>query len=143
LKYIKYVILEFAPSLFSFIPLPHSWKSFNRFHFSIYLHMCIVFALYSPSYIFSPHAPPVPLVLTPLFTWRSCSDLLFSDFVKEKKWHFSLFKIATQRVSLWHFHIYMYYGLDWLISSIFLHSILVPLYFTEKLQQHFKNMFQK
>jgi hypothetical protein len=27
------------------------------------------------------------------------STLLFSDFVKEKKWHFCLFKTATLRVS--------------------------------------------
>jgi hypothetical protein len=32
--------------------------------------------------------------------------MLLSDFVKEKKnWHFCLFKIATQGVSLWHFHV--------------------------------------
>jgi hypothetical protein len=27
---------------------------------------------------------------------------------------------------LWHFHVYMYYNLNWFISSIFLHSTLVP-----------------
>jgi hypothetical protein len=32
-------------------------------------------------------------------------------FVKEKNWHFCLFKIATQGVSLWHFHVCMYYSL--------------------------------
>jgi hypothetical protein len=30
----------------------------------------------------------------------TCSILLFSNFVKEKKWHFCLFKTVTQGVSL-------------------------------------------
>jgi hypothetical protein len=44
---------------------------------------------------------------------RACSALPFSDFAKErkKKWHFCLFRIATQGVSLWHFHVYMYSNL--------------------------------
>jgi hypothetical protein len=37
-----------------------------------------------------------------------------------------LFKIAIQGISLWHFHVYMYYNLNWFIPSIFLLSILVP-----------------
>jgi hypothetical protein len=33
-----------------------------------------------------------------------------------------LFKISTPGgVSLWHFHVYIYYNLNWLMSSIFLH----------------------
>jgi hypothetical protein len=31
--------------------LPHYWNSFNRSYFSIYIHVYIVFAQYSPSYI--------------------------------------------------------------------------------------------
>jgi hypothetical protein len=34
--------------------------------------------------------------------------------------------IATWRVSMWHFHVCMYYSQTWFISSIFLLSILVP-----------------
>jgi hypothetical protein len=30
-----------------------------------------------------------------------------------------LFKITTQVVSLWHFHVYMYYNPNWFISSFF------------------------
>jgi hypothetical protein len=37
-----------------------------------------------------------------------------------------LFKIATQGVSLWHFHVYIYYNPNWFISTIFLLSTLVP-----------------
>jgi hypothetical protein len=36
-----------------------------------------------------------------------------------------LFKIATQGVSLWQVHVYMYYNLNWFISSIFLLSTLL------------------
>jgi hypothetical protein len=28
-----------------------------------------------------------------------------------------LFKIATQEVSLWHFHVYMYYNPNWFIRE--------------------------
>jgi hypothetical protein len=28
---------------------------------------------------------------------------------RRNKWHFCLFKIATHGVSLWHFHVYMYF----------------------------------
>jgi hypothetical protein len=45
---------------------------------------------------------------------------------KEKKWHFCLLKIAIQGVSLWHFHVYLYYSPNWFISYIFLHFTLVP-----------------
>jgi hypothetical protein len=36
-----------------------------------------------------------------------------------------LFKIAVQGFSLWHFHVYMYYDLNWFISFIFLFSTSV------------------
>jgi hypothetical protein len=36
-----------------------------------------------------------------------------------------LFKIATQSVSLWHFHVCMYYSPICFISSLFLLSTLV------------------
>jgi hypothetical protein len=45
-----------------------------------------------------------------------------------KKWHFCLFKIAIQGVSLWHFHVCMYYNLNWLSPSIFLLFILVAFF---------------
>jgi hypothetical protein len=37
-----------------------------------------------------------------------------------------LFKIATQGVSMWHFHVYPYYSLIWFISSVLFLSIVVP-----------------
>jgi hypothetical protein len=45
---------------------------------------------------------------------------------KKKKRHFCLFKIATQNVSLWHFHIYICIITQVGSSSIFLVSTLVP-----------------
>jgi hypothetical protein len=49
-------------------------------------------------------------------------------FAKErkKKLHFFLFKIPTEGVLLWHFHVYMYYSLILFISSNYLLSTLVP-----------------
>jgi hypothetical protein len=51
---------------------------------------------------------------------------LVFQFYKRIKWHFCLFKIAMQGVSLWHFHVYMYYNPNCSICSIFLPSTLVP-----------------
>jgi hypothetical protein len=42
------------PTLSSILLSPHSWNSFRRSHFSIYISVYTVFALYSPSYTFSP-----------------------------------------------------------------------------------------
>jgi hypothetical protein len=48
--------LNSSPPLFSLIlASPYAWNSFNRSHFSIYIHVYTVFAPYSPSYILSPH----------------------------------------------------------------------------------------
>jgi hypothetical protein len=67
--------------------------------------------------------PLSPLFLLPLLLMppdRTCSTFLLSDFIKEKKWHFRLFKITTQWVSL-------YYSPNWFIS-FFLLFTLVPFY---------------
>jgi hypothetical protein len=53
--FLQYIIAEFTPPSFSFIPhLPHSWNSFNRSHFSIFIYEYI-FPPYSPSYALSLH----------------------------------------------------------------------------------------
>jgi hypothetical protein len=57
-----------------------------------------------------PQAGPVP---------PSCSP-----FCNRKKIPFFLFKIATQRFSLWHFHIYMYY-IHLYFSSFYLRPFLM------------------
>jgi hypothetical protein len=54
---------------------PHSWNSFNRYHFSICIHSIWT--------IFTLLLHLLPLVPHPV-AGRTCSVLLFSDFVKEK-----------------------------------------------------------
>jgi hypothetical protein len=54
--------------------LPHSWNSFNRFHFPIYTHVYTIFTLYSHSHAFYPTLIPPPTgTNTPD---RTCSTLL-------------------------------------------------------------------
>jgi hypothetical protein len=60
--------------------LPHSWNSFNRSHFCIYIHMDTVFAPYSLSHTLFPPPP-----------WSHWYQFLSQDlfcplfnFVKEK-----------------------------------------------------------
>jgi hypothetical protein len=80
---------------FSFIPhYHHSWYSFSRSHFSIYIHLCTLFALYLPSPVLSPLTGTTPLPPSP--PGRTCSVLLFANYVKEKKWHFCLFEIVNR-----------------------------------------------
>jgi hypothetical protein len=81
-QYINYISCLNSPSLsFSFIPFsPHSWNTFSRYHFSIYIHVYIVFPLYSPSQTLPPPPPMVPNS-----PGRTCSAVLLSDFVKEEK----------------------------------------------------------
>jgi hypothetical protein len=51
LQYIKYIIVELTPLHHCPLSSPsHSWSSLDRFHLSIYIHVCTVFALYSLTY---------------------------------------------------------------------------------------------
>jgi hypothetical protein len=99
---------------------PHSWNSYNRSSFSIYIHMYTIFTLYSFSHTLLLHFPPSHWYQSPR------QDLfcpLVFQFCKRKKVTF-LFKIAIQGVSLW--HLCMCYNPNWFICSIFLPSSLVP-----------------
>jgi hypothetical protein len=88
--------------------------------------------MYYIQYLHHTHLPPPPshwYIPSPHQTGPispSCSLTLYKKWRKRKAWHFCLLKIAAWGVSLWHFHIYMYYSLIWFISSIFLLSTLVP-----------------
>jgi hypothetical protein len=62
--------------------LPHSWNSFNRSYFSIYVHVYTVFAPYSPS--LSLPSPPSHWYQPPPPPSRSYSVLLSSNFTKDK-----------------------------------------------------------
>jgi hypothetical protein len=79
---ISYLNSSLPPLLFILPPLD-SWKSFNRYHFCIYIHVYAFFALYSPSYPLSHHLSPSHWCHT--LPCRTCSTLLFSDSVKEKR----------------------------------------------------------
>jgi hypothetical protein len=66
---------------------------------------------------FTRHLSTPPGASPPPTLGRTCSALLFTNFVEEERekikwkiWHFSLFeiKVATQEVSVWYFHLYMY-----------------------------------
>jgi hypothetical protein len=55
-----------SPSIILLYPAyPHSLNSFSRSHFSIYIHVYTVFALYSPSCTLSPTFSLLPLLPTP------------------------------------------------------------------------------
>jgi hypothetical protein len=121
LKFIKYIILKFTPSHFPLASLSRIPGIVSFFHLHACVHsICTIFILLHPFSTSSCH-PEIPPSQD-----RTCSTLLFSDSVKEKKWYFCLLKIAIQGVYLWCFHACMYYNLNWLISSIFLPSTLVP-----------------
>jgi hypothetical protein len=83
--------LNSPPPSFSFIsPLPPSWNSFSRSHFSIYIYVYIVFSQYSP----------FPHILPSHWYQPSIQDLFSVQFCKRKRMTFCSFKIAIQEVSL-------------------------------------------
>jgi hypothetical protein len=61
----SYLNLPFSTILLH--PSPHSWNSFNRYHFSTYTHVYTVFALYSPSMPFPHPLPPSLDKVLPFF----------------------------------------------------------------------------
>jgi hypothetical protein len=64
----SYKISQLTPpfTIILYCSHPHSWNSFDRSHFSIFIHEHIIFPLYSPSYTFCLQPPPTPaLVPTP------------------------------------------------------------------------------
>jgi hypothetical protein len=59
LQCIKYIIVEFNPPHHSpLLPPSYILDGFNIYHFSIYIHVYTVFALYSLSNTLSPPIPP-------------------------------------------------------------------------------------
>jgi hypothetical protein len=106
LKCIKYIIFGFTPPLLSLSPFPHSWNSFSRYHFCIYMHVYTFFVAYSPSYPLSSLPQPLLLVpaLPPVQDLVSPPVLQFCRREKRKRktWQFCLFetKVVTQGVSL-------------------------------------------
>jgi hypothetical protein len=61
-------------------PLPHSWNSFNRSHFSIYIHVYTIFPPYLPIYTL--------FLISSSSHWYQLPDLfcfLVLSFCKKKK----------------------------------------------------------
>jgi hypothetical protein len=99
LRYIKCIILEFTLSIILLYPPSHHSWNISFFH----LHTCV----HSICTIWNPPCPFLTssyLSQEPIFPGRTYSALLFSSFVHENKWHFCLYKIAIQGISLWHLH---------------------------------------
>jgi hypothetical protein len=121
---ISYLNLPLPP--FSFIPhTTHSWSSLNRYLF-FHLHSCV--------YSFLHHIHPFTRFLTSsafqlVSTTQSRTNLTSCSPILQKKEkrndNFCFFKITTQGVSLWHFHVYMYYSPIRFISSYFSSFYLV------------------
>jgi hypothetical protein len=84
------------------------------------MHQCIIFPPYWSSFTLSRYPSP------PTGTNHHTRTDLHSCPLFLKKRHFCLFKIAIQVVSLWHFHVCVYYILSWFVPSIFLLSTFVP-----------------
>jgi hypothetical protein len=58
--FLEYNLVVFTPSIILlYTPSPHSWNSFSKSHFSIFIHEYIMFPPYSPSYILSLYSPPL------------------------------------------------------------------------------------
>jgi hypothetical protein len=98
LQCIKYTVPEFTPSIaLPDSPSPDSWNSFSRYHFCIYTHVYTLFAPCSSSYSYPCHLPPPTGANLPPspHPHRTCSTLLFCNFVKEKN-GICLFKIASK-----------------------------------------------
>jgi hypothetical protein len=75
------------PLLSFMLPPLNSWNSFTDITFSIYTHVCTVFAPSSPPTPFPYFLPALTCVNPHTHTHpgTTCSGLLFSDFIKEKK----------------------------------------------------------
>jgi hypothetical protein len=66
-------------------PTPNSWNSFNRYHFSIYIHVYILIALYSSYYPFPHQLPPPTWATPPHRTSSALLQLCRRKNIKDKK----------------------------------------------------------
>jgi hypothetical protein len=110
-------MISLPPPFFFLLPIPGTVSTGLIFPFT---YMCTQY-LYTHTLSWNPL--PSQCYQTPRQDMLSLSVLWFC---KRKNWHFCLFKIVIQGVSLWHFHLYMYYNPLWFITSIFVLSTLAP-----------------
>jgi hypothetical protein len=121
-----YLLNHSPSSILIHPPLPQSGLVSTGIMFA-FSYMCTHFLHHIHPPTLLPHSP-IPLLshwCQPPIPRRTCSALLSSDFVEEKRekikwktWRFSLFeiKVAMQAVSLGYFHVYMYYNPNWFIK---------------------------
>jgi hypothetical protein len=103
LQYVRYITLEFTPSII-LLYLPATFLEVSTAITFPFTYMCTQYLYYIHPPTLLPHFLPSPTGTNP-----SPKQDLFSNFVKVKKDIFVfLTKIATQGVSLRHFHVYMY-----------------------------------
>jgi hypothetical protein len=99
-KFLQYIILQLTPStiLLRLPPSPPFLEYFQQVSF-FHLHTCVhsICTIFTFLYPF-PTSSPLPMGTDPTSAPdRTCSTLLFSNFVKKKKkWHFCFFKTALQ-----------------------------------------------
>jgi hypothetical protein len=108
----------------------HFWYSFNRSHFSIFIHKYIIFLPHSLSYTLSLYLH-LPTGAKP--PDRTCFIALSSVFEKTIKDIFVCLRYLY-RVSLWHFHVRMYYILNQFIPSIFISALVSFLWWFQQLK---------
>jgi hypothetical protein len=126
--WIYHTFIHLPATLFFFTPPPPIPGKVSAGTIVAFTYMCTHYLHWVLTLFPFPTTSSLPLVPT------SHSALLFSNFVEEKrlkikrKTCFCYFEIrvATQGVSLCYVRAHMYYNPNWFISSIPLHSSLVP-----------------
>jgi hypothetical protein len=121
---IIYCIELILPITFLCRPSLRLQNSSNRYNFPSTYMCTYYFHRIHYAMLFS-FVPSPPTGINPPNPRQDLSCFLFSICIL-KKWHFCLFKIAIQGISLWHFHVHMNFNPSWFIPFIFLCSASGP-----------------
>jgi hypothetical protein len=129
-EFLQYIIVEFIPSiiLLYFFSFPIPGIVSRDLIFSICPYVYRIFPQYSSSYTLSLYVPPTHTHCYQPSRWNLFSLPVLRFCKKRKRRHFYLFKVALEGISLWHFHVYMYFNPNWFMLSIFLFLPKSPSY---------------